>query len=81
MFYMIMPSLKQRQALIKHLNKRNINSVFHYSPLHLSKMGRKFGGQLGDCPVTEDISNRLIRLPLYNDLNIEDLNFKCFYDF
>ena len=76
-----MPSLKKRKALIKHLYKRNINTVFHYSPLHLSKMGKNYGGELGDCPVTENISDRLIRLPLYNDLNIEELNFKCFYDF
>jgi len=81
MFYMIMPSLEKRKALIKHLKESYINAVFHYLPLHLSKMGKKFGGKLGDCPVTENISNRLVRLPLYNDLNIEDLNFNYFYDF
>ena len=56
-------------------------AVFHYLPLHLSEMGKKFGGKVGDCPVAENISDRLVRLPFYNDLNIEDLNFNYFYDF
>jgi dTDP-4-amino-4,6-dideoxygalactose transaminase len=51
-----------------YLNAHEINSVFHYLPLHLSSMGRKFGGKKGDCPVTEDVSDRLLRLPFYNDL-------------
>ncbi|GIK40302.1 MAG: dTDP-4-amino-4,6-dideoxy-D-glucose transaminase [Chloroflexota bacterium] len=68
MFYMLLPSLEQRQALIDHLKGRGILSVFHYLPLHLSDMGRKFGGKAGDCPVTEEVSDRLLRLPFYNDL-------------
>jgi dTDP-4-amino-4,6-dideoxygalactose transaminase len=68
MFYLIMPSLEQRQALIAHLKSHGILSVFHYLPLHLSDMGRRFGGQPGDCPVTEDVSDRLLRLPFYNNL-------------
>jgi dTDP-4-amino-4,6-dideoxygalactose transaminase len=68
MFYLLMPSPEHRQALINHLKEHNIVSTFHYLPLHLSQMGRKFGGQEGDCPVTEDVSDRLIRLPLYKDL-------------
>jgi dTDP-4-amino-4,6-dideoxygalactose transaminase len=68
MFYMLLPTLKERQALIEHLKERSILSVFHYLPLHLSDMGQKFGGKTGDCPVTEDISDRLLRLPVYNDL-------------
>ncbi len=68
MFYMLMPSLETRQGLIAHLKSRGILSVFHYLPLHLSDMGRRFGGQPGDCPVTEDVSDRLIRLPFFNAL-------------
>jgi dTDP-4-amino-4,6-dideoxygalactose transaminase len=68
MFYLLMPSLEQRQALIAHLKVRGILSVFHYLPLHLSDMGREFGGKKGDCPVTENISDRLLRLPFYNEL-------------
>jgi dTDP-4-amino-4,6-dideoxygalactose transaminase len=72
MFYLLMPSLEQRQALIAHLKARGILSVFHYLPLHLSDMGQKFGSKKGYCPVTEDISDRLLRLPFYNDLSETD---------
>lgn len=69
MFYLLLPSLDDRQALIQHLASRGITSVFHYLPLHLSPMGQRFGGREGACPVTEDVSNRLLRLPFYNDIN------------
>jgi dTDP-4-amino-4,6-dideoxygalactose transaminase len=72
MFYLLLPSLDVRQALIAHLNSFSINSVFHYLPLHLSEMGRKLGGRKGDCPVTEDVSDRLLRLPFYTGLSKED---------
>lgn len=68
MFYMLMPDLECRQALIAHLKTRGILSVFHYLPLHLSEMGRKFGGEPGVCPITEQVSDRLIRLPFYSDM-------------
>lgn len=73
MFYMLLPSLDTRTALIAHLKARGILSVFHYLPLHISDMGLKFGGREGDCPVTEDISDRLLRLPFYNLLTEDDL--------
>lgn len=72
MFYLLLPSLEHRQALIEHLKGHGILSVFHYLPLHLSNMGRQFDGQPGDCPVTEDVSDRLLRLPFYNDLTEAD---------
>ena len=81
MFYLLMPTLEKRTALIQHLKERDFVSVFHYLPLHLSMMGKKFGGREGDCPVTENVSDRLLRLPFYNDLNINNINFNHFYDF
>ncbi len=68
MYYLLLPSLEQRQALIAHLKEQGICSVFHYLPLHLSPMGQRFGGREGDCPVTEAISDRLLRLPFFFDL-------------
>jgi dTDP-4-amino-4,6-dideoxygalactose transaminase len=68
MFYLILPSLEDRQALIKHLLESNIYAVFHYMPLHLSEMGQRLGGFPGQCPVTENLSDRLLRLPFFNDL-------------
>lgn len=72
MFYLLLPSPVQRDALITHLRVHGINSVFHYLPLHLSTMGRRLGGQPGDCPVTESVSDRLLRLPFYNQLSKAD---------
>lgn len=69
MFYLLMPSLSERHAFIDHLNERNIAAVFHYLPLHLSQVGQRYGGRPGDCPVTEDVSDRLVRLPFYNTLD------------
>ncbi len=68
MFYLLLPSLEIRTRLIEHLKQRGILSVFHYLPLHLSEMGQQLGGKVGDCPVTEDISERLLRLPFYYEL-------------
>jgi dTDP-4-amino-4,6-dideoxygalactose transaminase len=74
MFYLLMPSLAQRQALIAHLKARGISSVFHYVPLHRSPMGQRFGAKPGDCQVTEQVSDRLVRLPFYNDLSEAELD-------
>lgn len=68
MFYVLTQDIAQRERLISHLESRGILAVFHYLPLHLSEMGRKFGGRDGDCPVTENVSGRLLRLPFFNRL-------------
>ncbi|HET6595545.1 MAG TPA: dTDP-4-amino-4,6-dideoxygalactose transaminase [Anaerolineales bacterium] len=68
MFYLLMPSLDLRQRLITYLRERGVYSVFHYLPLHLSDMGQRFGGKSGDCPVTERVSDQLVRLPFHNAL-------------
>jgi dTDP-4-amino-4,6-dideoxygalactose transaminase len=72
MYYLLMPSLEQRQGLIGFLKSRGISSVFHYVPLHTSDMGRTFGARPGDCPVAEDLSDRLVRLPFYGTLEQAD---------
>ena len=69
MFYMIMPTLASRQALISHLGGLGILAVFHYLPLHLSPMGLRFGGRQGDCPVTEELADRLLRLPFFTGMS------------
>jgi dTDP-4-amino-4,6-dideoxygalactose transaminase len=72
MFYLVMQSLDARTAFIERLRDSGIAAVFHYQPLHLSEMGVKFGGRVGACPVTEDISDRLVRLPLYNGMTSDE---------
>jgi len=69
MFYLIVPSFEYRQGLIAHLKRQGILSVFHYLPLNQSEMGRKWAARETPCPVTEDLSARLLRLPFYTDLN------------
>jgi dTDP-4-amino-4,6-dideoxygalactose transaminase len=71
-FYLLMPSLEARTAFLAHLRQRWILAVFHYLPLHLSEMGRRMGGREGQCPVTEDVSDRLVRLPLFFQLTDAD---------
>lgn len=65
LFYLLHPEPAQRDAFLAHLRSRGVGAVFHYVPLHLSPMGRAYGG---DCPVTERVSACLTRLPLYPDL-------------
>lgn len=72
MFYLLFPNLERRQAAIAHLKERGIQAVFHYLPLHLSPMGEKYGGKAGDCPVTEQISDQLLRLPFYTNMSEEE---------
>ena len=72
MFYLIMPSSKSRQALISHLAGVGILAVFHYLPLHLSPMGLRFDGGEGDCPVTEDLADRLLRFPFFTGLSCSE---------
>jgi dTDP-4-amino-4,6-dideoxygalactose transaminase len=72
MFYMVLPSLQARQDLIGHLKARGIMAVFHYLPLHLSEMGRRFDGGEADCPITEQVSDGLLRLPFYSHLSESD---------
>jgi dTDP-4-amino-4,6-dideoxygalactose transaminase len=74
MFYIILPSLNARQDLMQYLREKEIISVFHYQPLHLSDMGKHFGGKEGDLPVTERMGDCLLRLPFYNALSESDQN-------
>lgn len=72
MYYLIMPSLEARTWFISHLKAQGILAVFHYLPLHLSEYARRWAGKPGDCPVTEDISDRLVRLPFYTSMTNEE---------
>src|ERR1700736_1291718 len=73
LFSVVMKTGDERNRLIEHLRQAGVQSVFHYVPLHLSQMGRSFGSKAGDCPVSESVSERLLRLPFYNGLTNEEL--------
>jgi dTDP-4-amino-4,6-dideoxygalactose transaminase len=68
MFYILLESEPIRAALIEHLKAQGILAVFHYVSLHSSPMGQSMGYRKGMLPVTEDVSDRLLRLPMYFDL-------------
>ena len=68
MYYLLLPSMEARGRLIEHLKEKGILAVFHYLPLHLSEYAKQWGGKLGDCPVTEEVSDRLLRLPFFNSM-------------
>ena len=72
LFYVLLPDLARRTAFLQHLEGRGVKAVFHYVPLHLAPMGLRFGGRAGDCPVTESVSDRLARLPLFTGLRPEE---------
>jgi dTDP-4-amino-4,6-dideoxygalactose transaminase len=72
MFYMLLPNLDRRQAFIAHMKSRGIFAPFHYLPLNTSPMGIRYGGKAGECPVTEKISDELVRLPLFNTMTEEE---------
>lgn len=74
-FYLIMPTREKRDDFIDYCRKKNITASFHYIPLHLSPVGKNLGYKKGDFPITEDISQRLVRLPLFTDLNKQNLDY------
>lgn len=67
LFHLIMPTSRDRDALLKHLDAHDVHAVFHYVPLHASPMGRRYAPGLR-LPVTEEMSARLLRLPLFRGL-------------
>jgi dTDP-4-amino-4,6-dideoxygalactose transaminase len=68
MYYLLLPSLATRSAMIEHLKSRGIGSAFHYQPLNRSPMGSRLAPDAAPCPVTEDVADRLLRLPFFNTL-------------
>jgi dTDP-4-amino-4,6-dideoxygalactose transaminase len=72
LFYVLLRNQQTRDALLAHLQANGIGAVFHYVPLHSSPMGRKYGYHEGALPVTEEMSGRLMRLPLYYEITAEE---------
>jgi dTDP-4-amino-4,6-dideoxygalactose transaminase len=72
MYYLLMPSLEIRQSFISHLKKRGILAVFHYLPLHLSEYASRWRtSDSFDCPIAQNISDRIVRLPFFNSMSDE----------
>jgi len=74
---MLLDSLATRTALIAHLKAQGIHPVFHYVPLHSSPAGRKYGRVSGSMQVTDDLNERLLRLPLHYEMDDADVARIC----
>ena len=72
MFYVLLPDRETRNAVLEGMRRRRVQATFHYVPLHSSKAGRTFALRPTDCPVTDDVSGRLLRLPFFNHLDAGD---------
>jgi dTDP-4-amino-4,6-dideoxygalactose transaminase len=73
MFYLLLPDRETRDDLIAQLSAAGVHAVFHYVPLHSSPAGRRYGRVRGDLSVTDDVSDRIVRLPLWPGLDDESL--------
>jgi dTDP-4-amino-4,6-dideoxygalactose transaminase len=76
-FYLLCRRAEERSALIAHLQQQNLSAVFHYVPLHDSPAGQRFARTSGSLAVTEDLAGRLLRLPLYSEMTMEQVRRVC----
>lgn len=80
MYYILLESLEKRTEVIAKMKESGVYPVFHYVPLHSSPAGKKYGRASGELPYTSNLSDRLLRLPLWvgmdgaQDTVIEQLN-------
>lgn len=74
MFYLHLQSIQIRDKFIEHMREKGIMAVFHYQALNTSEVGKRFGGNLGDCPVSESAAQTLVRLPLFVDLKDTEID-------
>ena len=65
MYYLLLPSMEARSHFIAALKQRDIGAVFHYIPLHSAPAGLRYGRAHGSLAITDDISARLVRMPLW----------------
>lgn len=75
MFYIILPNETTRAKFIKFMKSNDIEAPFHYIPLHTSKVGESFGYKIGDLPLAEEYSSRLVRLPLFADMKDSEFEY------
>jgi len=74
LYYLLLPDLDRRQGMLRHLSERGIMGTFHYQPLHSAPAGLRYGRVgPGGCPVTEEIADRLLRLPVFAGMREDEL--------
>lgn len=75
LFHVIFESESKRDLCLDHLKQHGINAVFHFFPLHLSKMGKQLGYKKGQFPVSEQVSQCLLRLPMFNTMTVKQMDY------
>lgn len=73
-FYLLLPDLQRRKQFLDGLNQRGVNAIFHYIPLHSSPAGKRYGRACGDLKLTQEISDRVVRLPLWAGMGEEEVS-------
>ncbi len=74
MFHLLLPDRRRRDEVLEALRRVGVQATFHYVPLHSSDAGRRFAARSTECPVTDEVSGRLLRLPFWNDLPLSDVD-------
>lgn len=74
-FYLLAPNQENRESFVKHLNSNGVQATSHYQPLHNSIAGKKYGYHLGELVVSSDVSERLVRLPLWHQISDEEVQY------
>jgi len=77
MYHVLLPDRERRDAVISDMAARGVQVVFHYVPLHSSPAGRRYGRAHGRLPITDDVSGRLARLPLWADMREAHVEAVC----
>ena len=72
MFYLLAPDRSTRDQVLQAMRASGVHLTFHYVPLHSSPGGKRFSSRESACPVTNDVSGRLLRLPFFNGLSTAD---------
>ncbi len=74
MFYVLLPDAHTRDSVLESMRARGVQPTFHYVPLHGAPGADKYAARRTECPVTDDISRRLLRLPFHNNLSADEID-------
>jgi dTDP-4-amino-4,6-dideoxygalactose transaminase len=72
LFHVLLPAAEMRPEVMGAMKADQVNTTFHYVPLHSSDAGRRFAARPAECPVSTDVSSRLVRLPFHNTVSSDD---------
>ena len=75
MYYVILPDHNTRDRVLSHLNSVGVEATSHYMPLHRSPSGIAYSSGPSHCPVSDDISSRIVRLPFFNEIEEDQIDY------